>query len=52
MSFVNHFLKIRLTGASYGLIMALVEIKGLSFNYLDNWTTLNCIQDTKHHCHF
>jgi hypothetical protein len=32
-------------GTSLGLILALVEFEGRSFNYLDNWTKLNCIGD-------
>jgi hypothetical protein len=43
MSWVSPHLKSRLIGASQGLILALTEIKGWLFNYLDNWMALNCI---------
>lgn len=45
MSWVNPRLKSRSIGASHGFILTLMEIKGWSFNYLDNWTRLNYIGD-------
>ncbi len=43
MNWVNPHLKSWLIGASQVLILALMEIEGWPFNYLENWMALNCI---------
>jgi hypothetical protein len=40
---VNTHMRIWLTRVSHRLILAFMDIKGQSFNFLDNWMTLNCI---------
>lgn len=45
MIWVSTHLKTRMTGTNLGLILALVEVEGWPFNYLNNWTGLNCNED-------
>jgi hypothetical protein len=43
ISWVSTHLKIQLIGTNEGLILALMEIEGQLFNYLNNWMTFNRI---------